>query len=123
VSHLYYEVPDTVSGTSLQRIARLARLEIVAQATILEAIKAGILTATHVTANEAAELTINAYHELGEMLGEVDKNRGAAAKRADTVSARLDTLKDLLDMPKWSAQQLSKHAQLVARIPEDRNLS
>ncbi len=58
------------------------------------------------------------------MLAEVDKNRGEAGQfkptGADTVSAPVATLEDLLDMPKWSAQQLSKHAQLVARIPEDR---
>ncbi len=69
----------------------------------------------------AGELTINAYHELGEMLAGMEKDKGgyAPAYAGDTVSPA-STLEDLLDMPKWSARQLSKHAQLVARIPEDK---
>jgi hypothetical protein len=35
-----------------------------------------------------AELTINAYHELGEMLAEVDKNRGGQYSRWKNCLAR-----------------------------------
>jgi hypothetical protein len=75
-------------------------------------------------------LTINAYYNGGEMLSQMEMNRGTrgqlAGKDASGAYSRYApeanavTLEKLLDVPKWSAQKWSKNAQLIARIPEDK---
>ncbi len=70
---------------------RLKSLEIAERSAIVAAILSGELYWTKAEIAQRCAIVKHAYHELGVMLGEVEKNEGAATKRGDALSPRLDT--------------------------------